>query len=371
MSSELIFSLLPIFMVTTLGASMTMVGLIEGIAESTTLIAKIFSGALSDILGKRKLMATIGYGISALSKPLFPLANSITMVFFARFFDRFGKGIRDAPRDALIGEIAPKDIRGTCFGLRQSLDTVGAVMGPLLGILLMYLLVDNIPLVFWIAVIPGFISLGILIFFVEEPKKKTEKIESVSVELHEIKLLGWGYWKVSTIGFLLTLARFSQAFLIVKAQASGLQLMWIPIIVVVMNVFYAFAGYPAGILSDTINRKFVLLIGILFLIVGDVILGFSSNLWFVFLGVILWGLHMGFTEGLLAAMVTDTTRSHFRGTAYGIYNFINGIGMLIASLLAGILWDKYGSIWTFLSGGSFSVVAFILIIIFFDNKIKK
>lgn len=356
-SSELIHSLLPIFMVTVLGASMISVGLIEGIAESAALIAKIFSGILSDIIGRRKLLAVIGYGISACSKPLFPLANTITTVFFARFCDRIGKGIRDAPRNALIGELSPAKIRGASFGLRQSLDTLGAFIGPLLAILLMFLFSDNIRRVLWIAVIPGFISVIILVYFVKEPKRKKRK--SYRIYFSKIQHFGIDYWGLVAIGAVFALARFSQAFLVLKAQSNGLPMVFIPLVMVAMNVLYALSGYPVGVISDYVNRKSVLLIGIGFLIVGDIILGFSDALWSVFLGAGFWGLHMGFTEGVLEAMIADTTDSRMRGTAYSIYNFISGIAILCASLVAGILWDKRGPSLTFFAGALFSILAFI------------
>lgn len=360
MSSELIHSLLPYFMVTVLGASMTYVGLIEGVAESSALIVKIFSGPISDVLQRRKLVTVIGYGISTLSKLLFPLAHSISTVFFGRLFDRIGKGVRDAPRNALLGELAPAKIRGACFGLRESLDTVGAMIGPLLAILLMFLLSNNIYLVLWIAIIPAFISLGILIFGVKEPPKK--RVKSKYIFMHELKIrsLNSAYWKLVVIGFLLALARFSQAFLLLKVQASGLVIMFIPIAMVITSIFYAISGYPAGKLSDYVGRKFVLLFGIGFLIVADLILGFSNSLWIVFLGISFWGLHLGFTESLLATIITDITRAELRGTAFGIFNFISGLGMLGASLVAGILWDHYGAKFSFLAGAIFAITALIM-----------
>lgn len=369
-SSELIHSLLPIFMVSTLGASVTSVGIVEGIAESTALIVKIFSGTLSDYFGKRKLLVMIGYGMAALTKPLFPIANTVGMVLTARFIDRIGKGIRGAPRDALMGDIAPPEIRGACFGLRQSLDTVGAFLGPLLAITGMLLLADNIRTVLWIAVVPAIIAFLLLTFGVEEPKKEHTAKAKSPIRIRDIHHVGSAYWQLVAIAGVLTLARFSEAFLILKAQATGLPIAFVPMVMVVMNIIYSLIAYPAGILSDSVNRKTVLLIGVAFLIAADVVLGFTSNLWMLALGVSLWGLHMAFTQGLLAAMVTDTTPAELRGTAYGVFNLVCGIAMLIASVIAGLLWDKFGASVTFFTGAGFTTIAFIGLLIL-RRKIKK
>ena len=370
MSSELIHSLLPIFMVTTLGASVTSVGVIEGIAESTSLIVKIFSGALSDYLGKRKLLVMIGYGLAAITKPLFPIANTIGLVLTARFIDRIGKGIRGAPRDALVGDIAPEEIRGACFGLRQSMDTVGAFIAPLLAIAGMLLLNDDIRVVLWIAVIPAFISVLLLVFGVKEPEKHKDLKSKPPMRVRDIRYVGKAYWQLVAIAGVLTLARFSEAFLILKAQATGLPIAWVPMVMVVMNIVYALAAYPAGILSDKMPRKTLLSIGVVFLIAADLVLGFSTNLWTLALGVSLWGLHMAFSQGLLAAMVTDTTPAEIRGTAYGVFNFVSGIAMLLASVIAGVLWDKFGASVTFFTGAGLTTLALIGIT-FFHIKNKK
>ena len=358
-SSELVHSLLPVFMVSTLGASMTSVGIVEGIAEATALIAKIFSGTLSDHFRKRKLLIAIGYGMAALTKPLFPLAYSIPTVLTARFIDRIGKGIRGAPRDALIGDIAPQEIRGACFGLRQSLDTVGAFLGPALAIVGMLLLANNIRAVMWVAVIPAMIAFLILVFGVKEPEMKHVDKSKPPLRIRDIRHVGGAYWKLVAIAGVLTLARFSEAFLVLKALATGLPIAYVPLVMVVMNVFYAGAAYPAGILSDRVNRKTVLLIGVAFLIAADVVLGFTASFWMLALGVGLWGLHMAFTQGLLATMVTDTTPPELRGTAYGVFNLVCGLAMLVASVIAGLLWDKFGPSVTFFTGAAITTVALI------------
>lgn len=357
-SSEFIHSLLPVFMVTTLGASMTSVGMVEGIAESTALITRIFSGALSDYLGRRKLLTLIGYGMAAVTKPLFPLADSVGTVFAARFIDRIGKGMRGAPRDALIGDIAPAEIRGACFGLRQSLDTVGAFVGPVLAIGAMALFADNIRAALWIAVIPGFISVAILAIGVKEPERHRIEDGKPAFRIRDIQYAGKAYWQLVAVAGVLTLARFSEAFLILKAQAIGLPLALVPAVLVVMNIVYALAAYPAGKWSDDGKSRYsIVLIGIGFLIAADIVLGFTESLWLLALGVSLWGLHMGFTQGLLAAMVTDTTPPQMRGTAYGVFNLASGIAMLLASIIAGALWDSFGAMATFLAGATFASAA--------------
>lgn len=363
-SSELIHSLLPVFLVSVLGASMLSVGLIEGIAEATASIAKVFSGALSDYLGKRKLLTVIGYGVAAITKPLFPLAGSVGLVFTARFIDRIGKGIRGAPRDALIGDIAPPHIRGASYGLRQSLDTVGAFAGPLLAVAFMALLADDIRAVFWVATIPAFIAVAILIFAVKEPESGAAEGHTRSpIHLTDLLRVDAAYWWLVLIAAVLTLARFSEAFLVLRAENVGLPIKFVPLVMVVMNVVYALSAYPAGALSDRIDRRGVIGIGCAALIAADIVLALASGVWAVMAGVVFWGLHMGLTQGLLAAMVADTTPPELRGTAFGVFNLVSGIAMLFASLIAGLLWDQYGPAATFFGGAGFTIVALIGLVI--------
>ena len=357
-SSEMIHALLPVYLVTALGVSTLTVGLIEGIAEATASVTKVFSGALSDWLGKRKLLATIGYGLAAFTKPIFPLASSVSWLLAARFIDRIGKGIRGAPRDALVADIAPTHLRGASFGLRQSLDTVGAFLGPGIAIGLMWLSADNFQAVFWIAVIPAFLSFALILFAVREPERpKGLRKVGAPFSLAELKRLGPAYWWVASVATVFSLARFSEAFLLLRAQALGLQIFLVPMVLVVMNVVYALAAYPVGVLSDRTNRVTVLMFGFVLLIAADVILGFATELIGVALGVILWGLHMGFTQGLLATLVADTAPPELRGTAYGIFNLLGGIVLLAASVLAGALWDMTGPKSTFLAGAAFTTLA--------------
>jgi MFS family permease len=357
-SSELIHSLMPIFMVTTLGVSVTSVGVVEGIAEATALLTKIVSGTLSDYLGRRKLLTLIGYGLAAATKPLFPLADSLGLVLTSRFLDRVGKGIRGAPRDALIGEIAPAEIRGACFGLRQSMDTVGAFLGPLLATLLLLAFAGNIRAVLWVAVIPAVISVAILAFGVREPEGRHSagKVR-VPIRLRELAEFGKPYWQLVAVGGVLTLGRFSQAFLILKAQAVGMPVAVVPLVMVAMNIVYAAAAYPAGVLSDRIDRMSILMIGVSFLVVAGIVLAAANNAWVVMLGVCLWGMHLGLSQGLLAAMIADGTPAERRGTAFGVFNLVSGIAMLASSVVAGMLWDSYGAGASFLTGAAFAVIA--------------
>ncbi len=363
-SSEMIHALFPIYLVSVLGASMVTVGFIEGIAEATAMITKVFSGAISDWLGKRKLLAVIGYGLAAFTKPVFPLASSIGWFVGARFVDRIGKGIRGAPRDALVADIAPDHLRGASFGLRQSLDTIGAFVGPLFAIGLMLLTADNFKLVFWIAVIPAFIAFGLMVYGVEEPAKKaTSEASEPRLHWRDAKLFSGAFWVVVGIAAIFTLARFSEAFLILKAQNVGLPIAFVPVVMVVMNVIYALSSYPAGSLSDRIGRNGILLVGISMLIVADLTLAFAATIPAVLLGVVFWGLHMGLTQGLLATLVADTAPERLRGTAFGIFNLASGVAMLIASVIAGGLWDAYGPRFTFLAGAGFTAIALIGLII--------
>ena len=357
-SSEIIHALLPIYLVTVLGASMLTVGLIEGIAEATASITKVFSGALSDWLGKRKLLALIGYGLAAFIKPIFPLAASVSWLVAARFIDRIGKGIRGAPRDALVADLAPPHLRGASFGLRQSLDTVGAFLGPMLAVGLMWLTANSFQMVFWVAVVPAFLAVGLLLFAVHEPERPVglSKLRS-PFSLAELKRIGPAYRWVVGIAVVFSIARFSEAFLVLRAQAVGMPVMLVPMVLVLMNVAYALAAYPAGALSDRANRITILGVGFGLLVAADLVLAFTKGLSGVAIGVALWGLHMGFTQGLLAALVADTAPPELRGTAYGFFNLFSGLAQLVASLLAGALWDKLGPQSTFFGGAVFAAIA--------------
>jgi MFS family permease len=361
-SSEMIHSLLPLFMVGTLGVSALLVGVIEGLAEATALIVKVFSGALSDYLGKRKGLAVFGYALGALTKPVFALASGAGLVLAARLADRIGKGIRGAPRDALIADIAPPDMRGAAFGLRQSLDTVGAFVGPLLAVGLMLLWNDDFRAIFWVAVIPGLLAVAVLVFGVHEPPRPAHEIRRNPISLENLRRLGGPYWWVVAVGGLFTLARFSEAFLVLRAGQGGMALALIPLVMVAMNVVYSLSAYPFGRLSDRVSHTRLLAIGLLVLIAADLVLASSTHWEVVLGGVVLWGIHLGMTQGLLATMVADTAPADLRGTAYGFFNLTSGVAMLLASVCAGWLWDAYGAAFTFYAGAVFCLLTLLLLV---------
>ena len=363
-SSEMIHSLLPIYLVTVLGTSTLMVGIIEGVAEATASITKVFSGALSDWLGKRKLLATIGYGLAACTKPVFPLASTVGWLIAARFVDRVGKGIRGAPRDALVADLSPAELRGASFGLRQSLDTTGAFLGPAIAIVLMWATANDFRAVFWFAVVPAFLAFGLIAFAVHDPAPRADTVSVSRSPLRREALgtLGRAYWWIVGVGAVFTLARFSEAFLILKAQAAGLPIHLAPLVLVLMNIAYALTSYPAGALSDRMERGTLLIVGFAVLVVADLVLGFAVGLIGVTLGVILWGVHMGLTQGRLAALIADVAPAELRGTAYGVFNLVAGAALLAASVMAGALWDLAGARLTFLAGAALTSVALVVLI---------
>jgi len=357
LSSELVHSLLPVLMVTVLGASMLAVGVVEGIAEATASIVKLFSGAISDRLGRRKPIVVLGYGLAALSKPLFPLAASVPLVLGARFMDRVGKGIRGAPRDALIADVTPEGARGAAYGLRQALDTVGAMLGPLAAIALMLALANDVRSVLWWAVVPATLAVVVLVAFVREPAGAVAPLQRpVFKSFHQI---GMRTWLVVAVGAVLTLARFSEAFLVLRALGLGFALAMVPIVLVVMNVAYTATAYPAGVAADRGHRKALLVWGLVALIASDLVIASSASWALFFAGVVLWGLHMGLTQGLLSTLVADAAPADLRGTAFGVFHLVSGVAMLLASVIAGVLWDAYGAAWTFYAGAAFTALALL------------
>lgn len=357
MSSEMVHSLLPMFMVTTLGTSVFAVGIVEGLAESTALVTKVFSGVLSDYLGKRKGLAVLGYGLGALSKPLFALAPGLNLLVAARLLDRVGKGTRGAPRDALVADITPQHLRGAAFGLRQSLDTVGAFVGPLVAVLLMLSWSNDFRAVFWVASIPAVLAVGLLFVGLKEPEAARPHRRVNPIRRDGIRQLGRDCWWVVALGACFTLARFSEAFLVLRARQDGIPAAFVPLVMVAMNVIYAGSAYPFGKLSDTMSHARLLGHGLVVLAVADLVLASGTGRLALFGGVALWGVHMGMTQGLLAAMIADTAPDHLRGTAYGVFNLASGLALLVASVVAGILWDRFGAPATFCTGAAFCVLS--------------
>jgi MFS family permease len=354
-SSEIIHALLPAYLVAELGASMLSVGVVEGIAEATAAITKVFSGAFSDFLGRRKLPTVIGYGLSALSKPIFPLASAVSGVFAARFIDRMG--VRDAPRDALLADIAPEELRGASFGLRQSLDTVGAFLGPLIGIVLMWLTADHYRTVFWFAVLPALMAVAVLVIAVREPPRPPDRhLVPALFGARDLRRFGRSYWWVTVVAVIYSLAHFSEAFLILKAKSASLPVTLLPLVLVIMNTVYAAAAYPAGLLSDRFGRLSLLSLGITVLIAADLMLAFAGSLTMVAIAVALWGLHLGLTQGILSALIADTAPAELRGTGFGLFNLLVGLALLASSVLAGALWDLAGARFMFLTGAVFALL---------------
>jgi MFS family permease len=366
MGSEMVHSLLPVLL-TGLGASALAIGLIEGTAEALVLVTKVFSGYLSDALGKRKPLVLLGYGLATLAKPLFPLAGSVATVAGARFLDRFGKGIRGAPRDAMVGDLAPPSIRGACFGLRQSLDTVGAVLGPLVAVALLLAFGNDIHLVLWVAVVPGIVAV-LLLLKVPEPADIAARTARLPISRAGLARLGAPFWRLALLGVLVALARFSEAFLVLRASERQLPLAYVPLVLVVMSVAYALSAYPAGRLSDRLSRWWLLAIGMGVLAIADIALALADGYPLLFAGIALWGLHMGLTQGILATLIADVAPHAYRGTAFGMFNLLSGAGLLAASVLAGWLWDRHGPAATFWAGAGIAVLATAFVILHAGNK---
>lgn len=359
MSSEMVHALLPILLVSGLGASALLIGLIEGAAEALVLVTKVFSGYLRDAIGRRKPLVLLGYGLAAAVKPLFPLADSVATVTTARLLDRFGKGIRGAPRDALVGDLAPPEVRGAAFGLRQSMDTIGAVIGPLGAIALMWWFANDIRAVLWWAVLPGVIAV-VLLIRLPEPEHECRPAR-LPLTREGLARLGPAFFQLTLLGACFSLARFSEAFLVLRAAGLGLSVTYVPLVLVVMSTVYALTAYPAGYLSDRMPRRTLLALGVIVLITADVVLALSSTLGGLFTGIALWGLHMGLTQGILASLIADVAPAEHRGTAFGVFNLVSGLALLIASVLAGWLWDQHGPAWTFWMGAGFSLLTLLLL----------
>jgi MFS family permease len=361
-SSELIHSLLPLYMATTLGASLALIGLIEGIAEATAQITKIFSGALSDRMGRRKYLVVSGYGLSALTKIVFPLTASLAWISGARFADRIGKGIRGAPRDALVADMTAPELRGAAYGLRQALDSVGAFLGPALAVLAMALFAGDVKAAMWIAVAPAALAVALLTTGIREPERKAAGAGSDPLPRKETGLRGFrrlpgGFWLIAALGAVFSLARFSEAFLVLRAQSAGMRMGQAPTVLIAMNLVYAAAAYPAGAAADRMSRKTLLALGLLVLIAADLALASAESRGPVFLGAALWGLHMAMTQGLLSKLVAAACPADMRGTAFGVFNLVSGLALLGASVVAGELWQRLGPPAAFLAGAAFAALA--------------
>ena len=362
MSSQMTHSLLPLFLVTVLGASAVSVGVIEGIAAATDSIARVFSGTLSDWLGRRKPLVVLGYGLAALSKPLFPLAGDVATVLAARFIDRTGKGIRDAPRDALLADQLPPTVRGSGFGLRLTLFTIGSVVGPLAATGVMVASGGDFRLVFWVAVVPAFLSVAVLVAAVKEPPNDHVNLAR-RFSLRELGRLPALFWWIVSITAVLEVARFSQAFLLLKAKEVGVEAAWVPTFLVLMSAVYGLTAYPCGILADHVNRRLQLGIGVVTLMACHLVLAVAESMWMTAFGAVLWGLQMGMIQGLLAASVADAAPEHLRGTAFGIFYFVDGVASLLASSGAGLLWVLGGSGLAFGIGAALAAAVALMLVV--------
>ena len=364
LSSELVHALLPLYMAVGLGASTLTIGIVEGIAESIALVVKVFSGVLSDLFRRRKPLVLLGYGLAALTKLVFPLAASLGWVIAARFADRVGKGIRGAPRDALIADITPANVRGASFGLRQALDTVGGIGGPLLALAAMAYFAGDFRSAFWVAVVPAILCVAVLLFGVEEPAVVgAASARKAPLRFSDARRLSAGYWSVVIVAAVLTLARFSEAFLVLRAQNIGLSVSAAPWVMVFMSTVYAVVSYPAGAAADRGRGAQLLWSGLITLVAADLVLAEARGPWTVFAGAALWGLHMGLTQGLLAALVASEAPDDLRGTAFGVFNLVCGTALLFASALAGWLWDAFGPRYTFFAGAALAFGALVALMV--------
>jgi MFS family permease len=361
-SSESIHGLLPLFLTVTLGASAATVGLIDGVGEAVASVTKMLSGTLSDRIGRRKPLVLLGYGLAAVSKPLFPLASSAAVVFLARLADRFGKGLRGAPRDALVADVTPPELRGRAFGLRQTLDTVGAIIGPMAAVALMAAFADDMRLVFWVATIPAVIAALVVWLGVKDDAAPSSGAGDTGqrFRLAELRKLPRDFWRVIAIATVFTLARFSEAFLVLKANAVGLPMALAPLVLVAMSVVYAAGSYPAGAWADRAAPRRALIAGLACLIAADAMLAAAASVAVAFTGIGLWGAHMALSQGLMGKLVADHAPPELRGSCYGVFHLTTGLATLAASVSAGLLWDKIGSDATFLAGAIFAALALVM-----------
>lgn len=357
MSSELVHSVLPLFLIGVVGASAFTLGLIEGFAEAVACIVKLFSGLLSDRMGRRKPLALLGYGMAALTKPMFPLADTAATILFARFVDRVGKGIRGAPRDALVADLSAPEQRGAAYGLRQSLDSAGAFLGPALATLLLLFWSDDLRTVMWVAVAPALIAVAILAFAVKEPRSLAPSVRrSNPFAGFSFGQFPRAFWTLNGLIALFTLARFSEAFLLLRMQEAGLPLAWLPLTLVLMNLIYFLVAYPVGRWADRAPRAPILMLGCGLLLLADVALALGQGVAWCAVGVALWGLHMGLTEGLFAVLIAEQAPEELRATAFGVMNLVRGLLLLPASGLAGWLWVEGGPEATFSIGALFAAL---------------
>jgi MFS family permease len=370
LSSEIYHSLLPAFVTIVLGLPVTALGAVDGVAEATSNFAKLFSGRLSDRSQRRKPWVMGGYGLAALSKPMFPLASNLVTLIGARFADRIGKGLRGSPRDAMIADETPPEIRGRAFGLRQALDTAGALLAPLIAIGLMALFLDDIRKVFWVAIIPAAVSFLLTWLALREPEQRSTSTKR-QLFFSGFRDLDSDTKRLIAVGFLFTLARFSEGFLILKGIEIGLSETLSPLTLAIFNLAYVALAYPAGSLSDRMSPKMILLAGIGVLVAGNIVLAETSSFAGLILGVALWGAHMALTQGIFSRMIADSAPEQLRATSFGAFWFVSGIAALLASLAAGMLWDRNGSSATFLTSALVAAVAGAMLSLLEEKQVTQ
>lgn len=359
-SSEMIHALFPLFMAGTLGASAIWIGLVEGIGEGTALIAKVFSGVVADRFGHKKRLVFAGYFLGVISKPVFALAGSMPVVLAARFFDRIGKGLRGAPRDAIVADVTDESIRGAAYGLRQSLDAAGAFVGPLLATLLLLLWTEELRSIFWIALIPGAACLALILFGVED--NVTPTVNTKHIAWKDLKIvITPAFVQLVILGTLFSLARFSNAFIVLRAADIGIEHAWIPMTVVLMNIAFSLSSYPFGKLADKLNPMKLLALSMVLLALANLLFAYAANYRILAAGIVLFGMHLGATQGIFSTIISEIAPSEVRATAFGIFNFFSGLALLASGLVAGSLWEYMGAQYCFGVGVVFALITLCLI----------
>ncbi len=384
LSFVIMFSLSAVYLKNVVGVSTVWIGFLEGFVEAASYAAKLLSGVISDYLRRRKIIMVIGYVLLVISRPLLAMASGFGLVFMARTMERLGNGIQATPRDALVGDIAPKERRGASFGLKRSLGTAGSFVGAAVAMFAMWWTSSNYQVVFWIATIPAFVAFAILILFVKEPKhhafpQKLDPTESVKPPRQKIKMsdlpkLGRDYWLLMVVIFLFMMSRVGEPFIILHAnQNYGLSEVYVPLVMMLYNATYCMSSYPMGALSDRKNRHLVLGLGIAILIAADVILYSAPNLMVLFLGVALWGLQIGTTQGVSVALIIDIVPDHLRGTALGVFYLISTIATIISGAGAGTIAEAYGEGMTFFASSIVAILAILFLFVSMPSpkKAKK
>lgn len=363
-STEIVHSVMPIYLVTVLGASPMLVGAIDGVAEATASIMKVFSGALSDWVGRRKPLAIAGYGMAAITRPILPFASTVTEIFALRILDRIGKGVRVAPRDALVADHVRPEILGAAYGLRQGLDTIGALVGPIIAAIVLASSNNDFQWVFWVSCIPAALCVLIISLGVSEAARPADRPRpAFPLRPSQVRRLRGVFWGSMAIIMLLLIPRFSEGFLLLKAQQSGISVTWVPLLLAAVNLVAAPVSFPAGRLSDRIGRRHLVMSGFAVLVAAQLVLTVTDGPIGVLVGALFWGLHLGMTQGVLAAMIVDHAPADLRGTAFGVFHVASGLAVLVGSFGAGWIWDQLGSTTMFATAAAIGVAGLAALVI--------